>query len=146
MIEQISMFDLLQERESRFTSECRHGSGYENGRVRIYCASCHLGVKDFTAFLKEEYGGCYGHSTTFPDGDRGFADYRANGMRLSQFKSDWSEVHTWMEMAKEIKRLILRGEYLDEKDKAKVQKVLEYTGGQVPLPKPRFGVEGLPCT
>ena len=122
MMDQISIFDLLEEHESRFTSECRNGSGYEGGRVRIYCASCNLGLKDFAGFLKEEYGMFYGHSVTFPDGVRGFADYSGKGMRLSQFKSDWSEVHSWLEMAKEIKRLIYDGDYLTEKVRKRCMK------------------------
>ena len=142
MIDQISIFDLLQEHESRFTAECRRGSGYEGGRVRIYCASCNLGVKELAGFLKKEYGEYYGHSTTFPDGVRGFADYRANGMRLAVFKSDWSESHTWLEMAREIKRLIYSGDYLTEKDKAKVQEIAERLGDPIPLPYPKCGWEG----
>jgi hypothetical protein len=141
MIEQISIFDLLETKqtESRFTHECRHGSGYENGRVRIYCASCNLGVKELAEFLKEEYGGSYGHSTTFPDGVRGFADYRGNGMELWQFRSEWKERHSWQEMAKEIKRLIYSGEYLNEKEKAKVQEIAEHFG-RLPVPHPRMAV------
>ena len=143
MIDQISIFDLLQNQESRFTSECRNGSGYENGRVRIYCASCNLGLKDFADYLKEEYGSFYGHSATFPDGARGFADYSGIGMRLSAFKSEWSEVHSWLEMAKEIKRLIYSREYLTEKDETKLSEVLVHFNGQAPLPTPRCGWEGI---
>lgn len=143
MIDQISIFDLLEEHESRFTNECRNGSGYEGGRVRIYCASCNLGLKDFAGFLKEEYGSYYGHSATFPDGVRGFADYSNKGMRLSQFKSNWSEVHTWMEMAKEIKRLIYAGDYLNEKDEKKVQEIAIHFNGPIPVPVPRCGWEGI---
>ena len=139
MMDQISIFDLMQETESRFTAECRYGSGYEGGRVRIYCASCNLGLKDFAGFLKEEYGMFYGHSATFPDGVRGFADYSGKGMRLSQFKSEWSEVHSWLEMAREIKRLIYDGDYLTDKDEKKVEEILEYFG-KIPAPHPRMSV------
>ena len=140
MIDQISIFDLMQDTESRFTAECRHGSGYEGGRVRIYCASCNLGVKELADFLKEEYGCYYGHSTTFPDGERGFADYHASGMELWQFKSTWKERHSWQEMAKEIKRLIYSGEYLNEKDKAKVNEIADYFNGSLPVPNARMAV------
>jgi hypothetical protein len=133
------MFDLLNQIESRFTSECRHGSGYENGRVRIYCASCSLGIKELAVFLKEEYGSYYGHSTTFPDGVRGFADYSGKGMRLSQLKSDWFEVHSWLEMAREIKRLIYAGDYLTDKDEKKVEEIPEYFE-KLPVPHPRMRV------
>lgn len=139
MFEQVSMFELLEPCESRFSAECKTGSGYENGRVRIYCASCNLGIKDLAGFLKEEYGGSYGHSTTFPDGVRGFADYRMDGMELWQFRSEWKEKHTWLEMAREIKRLIFAGEYLTDKDKKKVQAIADHFGS-LPVPKPRMAV------
>lgn len=139
MIEQISIFDLMEPCESRFSAECKTGSGYENGRVRIYCASCNLGVKDLAAFLKEEYGEAYGHSTTFPDGVRGFADYNAKGMKLWQFKSTWEERHTWTEIAREIKRLIFAGEYLTQKDLKKVQEIADHFGN-LPVPRPKMEV------
>ena len=146
MIDQISMFELMQEHESRFTDECRRGSGYEGGRVRIYCASCHLWVKEFAGFLKEEYGSYYGHTTTFPDGVNGFADYNGKGMRLCVFKTGWKEEHTWLEMAVEIKRLICSGEYLSEKDQGKVAEIAMRLGcsngiygADLPEPKPRYG-------
>ena len=142
MIEQISLFELLEPCESRFTAEVRRGSGYSDGRVRIYCASCNLGVKELAAYLKEEYGEAYGHSSTFPDGVRGFADYKAKGMELWEFKTRNSEKHTWLEMAREVKRLIFAGEYLTEKDKAKVEEVAKRFGN-LPCPKPRYGWEGI---
>ena len=143
MIDQISIFDLLQENESRFTDECRRGSGFDGGRVRIYCASLSLGVKELAGFLKDEYGEYYGHSTTFPDGVRGFADYRGKGMRLCVFKSDWQEEHTWLEMAREIKRLIYAGDYLTDKDEEKVRAIACYFDDMIPAPKPRYGWEGI---
>jgi hypothetical protein len=139
MMDQISIFELLEEHESRFTDECRHGSGYEGGRVRIYCASCNLRVKELAGFLKEEYGSYYGHSTTFPDGVRGFADYSGTGMRLTAFKSDWTEKHSWVEMANEIKRLIFADDYLNAKDRQKVEEIRQYFGS-LPVPHPRMAV------
>ena len=146
MFEQISVFELLETpKDSRFTSEIKCGSGIENSRVRIYCASCHLGVKDLADFLREEYG-IGGHSITFPDGARGFADHDSKGIELRVFKEKESEKHSYTEAAKEVKRLILRGEYLKEEDEAKLQRVLEYTGGEIPLTVPRLGVEGIKWT
>lgn len=115
MQEQISMFELLEPVESRFTSECRKGSGFEHGRVRIYCASRHLGLRELSGFLKDEYG-VGGWSTDFPDGGRGFSDHNASGMTIREWKSQFEEKHSWMEVAKEVQRLIMRGEYLNEKD------------------------------
>ena len=56
MFEQISIFDLLNPVESRFTSEMKRGSGFAGGKVRIYAASLHTNKDQFAEFLKEEYG------------------------------------------------------------------------------------------
>ena len=136
MFEQISMFDLLNPVESRFTHECRKGSGFAGGKVRIYCASLNLGLKEFAVFLKEEYG-VGGHSADFPDGGRGFTDYNAKGLMIREWKSNETEKHSWQEVAKEVKRLILKGDYLDEKEKVKVQEVCDQNGGPAPMPHPR---------
>lgn len=142
MIEQISIFDLMQDQESRFTAECRYGSGFADGRVRIYCASCNLGVKELADFLKDEYG-IGGHSVTFPDGSHGFADYRASGMQLWQSRTNWKENHSYVEMAREIKRLIFSRDYLTPKDEIKLAQVLQHFDGRAPLPHPRCRWEGI---
>lgn len=140
MIDQISIFDLLKPCESRFTHECRSGSGFEGGRVRIYCASCNLGIKDLAVYLKDEYG-VGGHSATFPDGTHGFTDYNASGLTIRALKSNETEKHTWQEVAKEIKRLIFSGEYLNEKEWARVQEIIQQTGGPLPMPHARIKLE-----
>jgi hypothetical protein len=140
MFEQISMFKMLNPVESRFTHECRRGSGFEGGRVRIYCASCNLGIKDLALYLKDEYG-VGGHSATFPDCARGFTDYNASGLTIRAWKSNETEKHSWQEVAKEIKRLIFSGEYLNEKEWAKVQEISQQTGGPLPKPYPRIRLE-----
>ena len=133
--EQISMFELLNPVESRFTYECRRGSGFENGRVRIYCASIHFGLNELARYLKDEYG-VGGHSSDYPDGGRGFSDHNGNGITIREWKSNQEEKHSWPEVAKEIKRLIASGKYLDEKDKAKLENVrAKY--GEIPVPVPR---------
>ena len=140
MIDQISIFDLLEPCESRFTHECQSGSGFEGGRVRIYCASCNLGIKDLAVYLKDEYG-VGGHSATFPDGTHGFTDYNASGLTIRAWKSNETEKHTWQEVAKEIKRLIFSGEYLNEKEWARVQEISQQTGGPLPMPHARIKLE-----
>ena len=141
MFEQISIFDLISpQTESRFTIECRKGSGFAGGKVRIYCASCHLGLKEFAVFLKEEYGNG-GHSADWPDGGIGFTDYNPGGFTIREWKSNKTEKHTWAEVAKEIKRLILSNDYLTEKEWAKVKEISEKCGGPVPLPHPRMRIE-----
>ena len=138
MFEQISIFDLLQETESHFTAQIRRGSGFEGGRVRIYLASCNLGVKELAAFMKDEYGNG-GNSIDFPDGQRGFADYRPAGIELRVWKTDAVEKHNWQDAAKEVKRLICSNDYLSEKDWQKVQEIQEHFG-KLPVPHPRMRV------
>ena len=132
MFEQLSIFDLLSPQvESRFTSECRKGSGFAGGRVRIYCASLNLGVKEFAGFLKDEYG-VGGHSATFPDGAHGFTDYNPSGFMIREWKTNVTEKHNWQEVAREVKRLILNGEYLTEKEQEQVREIC----GDGPAPMP----------
>lgn len=137
MFEQVSMFELLEPCESRFTHECRLGSGFEGGKVRIYCASLNMSVKELAVFLKEEYG-IGGHSADFPDGGRGFTDYNPSGFMIREWKSNQTEKHSWQEVAKEVKRLIARGDYLTDKEWAKVQQVCGK--GPAPVPHPRMAV------
>lgn len=135
MFEQISIFELLNPVESRFTSVVRHGSGFENGRVRIYCASVHFGLNDLARYLKEEYG-IGGHTADFPDGGRGFADHNGSGLKICEWKNNVEEKHSWLEVAREVKRLIAAENYLDEKDKTRLERVrAEY--GEIPVPVPR---------
>lgn len=139
MMEQISIFDLLAEPvESHFTAQIRRGSGFEGGRVRIYCASCNLGVKELAVFMKDEYG-IGGNSITFPDGQSGFADYHPAGIELRIWKTHEVEKHKWTEAAAEVKRLIFANDYLDAKDWQKVEEIREYFG-KLPVPHPRMRV------
>lgn len=142
MFEQISMFELLNPVESRFTHECRRGSGFEGGKVRIYCASLNMGMKDFAVYLKNEYG-VGGHSADFPDGGRGFTDYNASGLMIREWKTNQEEKHNWQEVAKEIKRLIAMNDYLTDKEWARVMEVSEMNGGPAPVPVPRMRIEAV---
>ena len=137
MFEQISKFDLMNPVESRFTSEMKKGSGFAGSKVRIYAASLHMDLKEFAEFLKEEYS-IGGHSADFPDGGRGFTDYNAKGITIREWKTNQEEKHNWKECAKEVKRLIISGEYLTEKEKAKAQEVADNSGGSLPMPHPRM--------
>lgn len=137
MFEQMSIFDLLNPVESRFTSEMKRGSGFAGGKVRIYAASLHTTNDEFAEFLKDEYG-IGGHSATFPDGGSGFTDYNAKGIVIREWKTRQEEKHNWKEVAKEIKRLIISGEYLTEKEKKKAQEVADNSGGSLPMPHPRM--------
>lgn len=134
MWQQISMFDLL-ETESRLSAAVRRGSGFAGGKVRIYCASCQLGIKDLAAFMRDEYG-MGGYSITFPDGIHGFADYSSKGLVLWEFQTRNEEKHTWIEAAREVRRLILAGQYLTEKEKAQAEAMKDKG-----VPKPGYGWE-----
>ena len=60
----------------------RTGSNFEGGKIRIYALYQQQGdAKERAAFLKAEYG-LGGHSYTFMDGSRGFADYNGRGILL----------------------------------------------------------------
>jgi hypothetical protein len=48
--------------------------------------------------------------------------------------------YSWLQVAKEIKRLILSGDYLSEKEKAQVMEVCERNGGPAPVPKARMAI------
>ena len=88
--------------------------------------------------MKEEYG-IGGNSITFPDGQDGFADYRASGIELRVWKTHGVEKHGWTEAAAEVKRLIYANEYLTAKDWEKVQEIREHFG-EIPVPHPRMRV------
>lgn len=139
MIKQISIFDLLTEPvESHFTAQIRLGSGFEGGRVRIYCASCNMGLKELAVFMKDEYG-TGGNSITFPDGQIGFADYHPAGIELRIWKTHDVEKYKWTEAAAEVKRLIFANDYLDVKNWQEVEKIRKYFG-KLPVPHPRMHI------
>ena len=63
----------------------RTGSNFEGGKIRIYALYQQQGdAKERAAFLKAEYG-LGGHSYTFMDGSRGFADYNGRGILLRNY-------------------------------------------------------------
>ena len=142
MFEQISMFELLNPVESRFTHECKRGSGYEGGKVRIYCAALNMNIKELAVYLKDEYG-VGGHSADFPDGGRGFTDYNSTGLLIREWKTNQTEKHNWQEVAREVKRLIVHNEYLTDKEWSRVQEVSKKNGGPLPKPIPRVRIEAV---
>jgi cephalosporin-C deacetylase-like acetyl esterase len=109
MEHQISMFDT--EPLTEFQEALLHGSGFEGGKHRIYSAALQLPFKNFSSFLKKEYG-IGGFS--FKDG---FVDYGSSGICMWKFRSDKRSDYSWNEVAKAIKQLIATDMYLNEKDK-----------------------------
>jgi hypothetical protein len=111
-----------------FQENLLHGSGFENGKIRIYAASLNLSTTDLASFLKEEYG-TGGRSI-----DGGFMDYNPKGIELRKWKEEKSEIHTWSEAAKEIKHLISMDRYLTDKEKNKIkEKQKEFNGLTLPV-------------
>jgi hypothetical protein len=127
---QISIFD--KEPLTWFQENLKHGSGFENGKVRIYAAALTLNNKQFADYLKEEYG-IGGRSI-----DGGFMDYGSKGIEFRKYKENQSEIHNWTETAKEIKKLISIDDYLTDKEKERIKEIQQNNNGQIPCPIPRY--------
>ena len=95
------------------------GSGFENGKTRIaaYYAENHS-QKERIEFLKKEYG-TGGRSWTFQDGNNGFLDYDARGVKLREYAGNHEQILKWPEVEKRIHVLIVTGQYLDEPEAEK---------------------------
>ena len=90
----------------------RAGSNFEGGKIRIYALYQQQGdAKERAAFLKAEYG-LGGHSYTFMDGSRGFADYDGKGILLRNYGHDREVRLTWSAVDKRLDRLVENGQYL----------------------------------
>ena len=90
----------------------RAGSNFEGGKIRIYVLYQQQGdAKERAAFLKAEYG-LGGHSYTFMDGSRGFADYDGKGILLRNYGHDREVRLTWSAVDKRLDRLVVNGQYL----------------------------------
>ena len=90
----------------------RTGSNFEGGKIRIYALYQQQGdAKERAAFLKAEYG-LGGHSYTFMDGSRGFADYDGKGILLRNYGHDREVRLTWSAVDKRLDRLVENGQYL----------------------------------
>ena len=135
MIEQISIFDLIQE-EDRFSQSLKKGSLFAEGKIRICMAAKLLPLKDLAGFLREEYG-IGGFSIIFADGHHGFSQHDSKGITLIEFKSEWKELHSWQESAKQIKRLVCCDDYLTEKEKSQLAVIVSRYGNT--LPRARTG-------
>ena len=68
-------------------------------------------AKERAAFLKAEYG-LGGHSYTFMDGSRGFADYDGKGILLRNYGHDREVRLTWSAVDKRLDRLVENDQYL----------------------------------
>lgn len=99
------------------------GSGFCEGRFRIqefFSATVLPTVKEQAYWLKKEYG-IGGRTWNFRDGERGFLDYDAKGLRIKRYASDnapdYFRLLPWNEVARRLHLLVHNNQYLDENNK-----------------------------
>ena len=104
------------------------GSGFCEGRFRIqefFSATVLPTVKEQANWLKKEYG-IGGRTWDFRDGERGFLDYDAKGLRIKRYASDNAPDHfrllPWNEVARRLHLLVHNDQYLDENNKQGYEK------------------------
>ena len=114
----------------------RGGSGFSGGKMRIYALYQLQGdPKERAKFLKDEYG-MGGHSYTFADGSHGFVDYNAKGLYIRSYEHDREKRLTWAEVDKALDQLIQKGEYLNDAEFSRYQRMEEDYGAALPMPTP----------
>lgn len=97
---------------------CRHGSGFAQGKFRIYKFFEDMPSSDAAiAFLKKEYG-IGGHSHTYLNGESGFVDHDGKGLHFSNHNYKEKHTITWKAVARRLRELIALDRYLTEKEKA----------------------------
>ena len=112
----------------------RTGSNFEGGKIRIYALYQQQGeAKERAAFLKAEYG-LGGHSYTFMDGSRGFADYDGKGILLRNYDHDREVRLTWSAVDKRLDRLVENGQYLTALEMEEYRKLEQEYGAPLPMP------------
>ena len=120
---QMSMFDLIEpksEREQLIERALQYGSGFENGKYRIFDKyNENPTPKAFTDFVKLEYG-IGGHGST--NGDDEWHD--GKGIRISHDGTDGKleVLLKWQDVAFRIADLIDDDNYLTEQEKAEYVK------------------------
>ena len=118
----------------------RHGSGIEDGKLRIYALYQHQPDRQTAVdFLKEEYG-WGGHSHTFLDGTAGFANYSPKGLRLQHYDPGYETTFQWSAIEKRLRTLIAEDSYLTDAEKARYAKLeQDFAGlGGVPMPSAHY--------
>lgn len=104
------------------------GSGFCEGRFRIqkfFSATVLPTVKEQADWLKKEYG-IGGRTWDFRDGERGFLDHDAKGLRIKRYASDnapdYFRLLPWNEVARRLHLLVHNDQYLDENNKQGYEK------------------------
>jgi len=101
--------------------------------VFMRCMSIKGDAKERAAFLKAEYG-LGGHSYTFMDGSRGFADYDGKGILLRNYGHDREVRLTWSAVDKRLDRLVVNGQYLTALEWKSNRKLEQEYGAPLPMP------------
>lgn len=97
---------------------CRHGSGFANGKLRIYKFFEDMPSSEAAvAFLKKEYG-IGGHSHTYLNGEGGFVDHDGKGLHFSNHNYEKKHTVAWRAVARRLRELIAIDRYLTEEEKA----------------------------
>ena len=125
----------------------RRGSGFAGGRLRIAALyDSQPTPKAAQEFLKEEYG-IGGHSHTYLDGSSGFVDYNGQGLRLTRRGFQEEMRLRWPLVEQHVRKLVERGNYLDEAEKQQLDDMRSALAGQeLPAPVPRFAYQPVPTS
>lgn len=100
------------ERTELLREDHQRGTGFEDGKQRVadHYTKNRPNDSEFAEFLKKEYG-CGGHSgPKMPD-----VSYDSKGVHIRTADKARAYNYTWIEVAKELRGMIERGEYLTEK-------------------------------
>lgn len=146
---QLNMFDMIpagkaeqpvwiQQAESAdwfyetFRKQVNRGSGFENGKLRIYAAAELMDRDRLADFIQREHG-IGGNSI-----GGGFADYDNRGMTIRKWKSGETKKYPWWKVRDEVLRQIRASEYLTKEEKEQIERIREKNGGMLMWPNARM--------
>lgn len=122
--------------ENAFRNCVHGGSGFSNGKLRIYAAAELMDRDKLADFIQKEYN-VGGHSF-----DEGFADYNNRGIRITKWKSDiGGKQYAWHRVRDEVLKQIANGAYLEQKEEEQIKKIRDEHEGVLPWPYPRMRYE-----
>ena len=135
--DQISIFDLPEITEQdpykqMLIKALRRGSGYENGKMRIYAAAILMDKDKLADFLQEEYG--TGGNTI----EGGMMDYSFRGVVIRKWDDRTEKHFAWNKVRDEIRKLIAENQYLTEKEFQVFQEIVAENDGEIPRPMARM--------